>query len=168
MSDTVTGRWHPDPPPPGSSPLVVAVSPGQPSTVPVAAADLAAALGTGLVCVWSDPSRVVTGHRADGTPVTEPVDPDTQDPDADRVAELEAQIAAAVAPRGVSWRLVIAAGDPARALAAAGEAVGARFIVVGSRPAGVTGWMHEVIGGSVAGRLSHTQPRPVLIVPTHR
>ena len=39
------------------------------------------------------------------------------------------------------------------------------MIVVGSRRAGLGGWMNHLVGGSTAGRLAHTQPIPVTIVP---
>ena len=41
------------------------------------------------------------------------------------------------------------------------------MIALGTRRAGLGGWMNHLVGGSTAGRLAHTQPVPVTIVPQH-
>lgn len=39
------------------------------------------------------------------------------------------------------------------------------MIVVGTRPAGFRGTVHEFLSGSVAAQLAHHQRRPVVVVP---
>ena len=45
------------------------------------------------------------------------------------------------------------------------DEVGAAMIVVGSRRPGLRSWATNVVGGTVAGRLIHNQPRPVVVLP---
>lgn len=66
---------------------------------------------------------------------------------------------------GVGLICVYTVGETARALAAVAAQHDARLVAVGPRRPGLVGWMDEAVGGSVAGRLAHTQHRPVLIVP---
>lgn len=150
-------------------PVVVGVQPDQPPTVVEQAVGFARALGTGLVCVWVDPSQVVVTVEDDGTWDTTPVDPDRDDGVDGSPAEaaLFAHVRDQLAGAGVPWRFEYAAGETARGLHAAAESHDAPMIVVGTRRPGFGGWMTEVVGGSVAGRLAHTQRRPVLVVPVH-
>jgi nucleotide-binding universal stress UspA family protein len=151
--------------PPGR-PVLVGVVPRQPSGVVREAAALAQDLGVGLVCVWVDGSRVYLGEAPDGTVFTTPLDPD-QDDDRREAAEeemrthLEQSLAGAVVP----WVFVYTVGEVSHGLAGAARELDARLIVVGARSAGLGGWMGQLIGGSVAGRLAHTQQRPVVVVP---
>ena len=99
--------------------------------------------------------------------MTTPLDPDHAD-DADDVAadtELAADVAAHLGEYAGAWRFVYTVGEATHALAAAGREHDAWMIAVGSRRAGLGGWMNHLIGGSTAGRLAHTQPIPVTIVP---
>ena len=163
MSTAHARPWH------GSAPaqvVVVGIHPEQDLRVLAAASDLAQRLGTGLVGVWVDPSRVVVGHEPDGSLDLTPLDPDGDDvlgqvPAAD---DLEARLAQHVPPT-VPWRFVYTAGEVAPALAAVAGEYDGELVVVGSRRPGLAGWMNEAIGGSVAGRLAHTQPLPVVVVP---
>jgi len=150
-------------------PVVVGVQPGQDPAVVRQAAGFARTLGTGLVCVWVDPSQVVVTLEADGTWDTTPMDPDRDDePDGSPAeAALFARLDDLLAGGDVPWRFEYAAGETARGLHAAAEAHDAPLIAVGTRRPGFGGWMTEVVGGSVAGRLAHTQDRPVLVIPVH-
>ncbi|MFC7876434.1 universal stress protein [Isoptericola sp. NPDC057391] len=130
---------------------------GRPS-VPRRAADLAAALGTELVCVAVDEASV---REPSGGVV--PVDPDAG-PAADD-GDLSAAVAAALAGSPVRWRLERTAGDPAAELARLAAAYDAVLVVVGARRPGVRGWATHLVGGTVAGRLVHDQPRPVVVLP---
>jgi nucleotide-binding universal stress UspA family protein len=166
MSRTRPRPWSGPPP---VRPVVVGVQPDQAPTVVEQAAAFARALGTGLVCVWVDPSQVVVTLEADGTWDTTPLDPDRDD-DLDgspTEAALYDHVAGLLADAGISWRFEYAAGETARGLRAAASAHDAPLIVVGTRRPGFGGWMTEVVGGSVAGRLAHLQGRPVLVVPVH-
>ncbi|MGY4642298.1 universal stress protein [Cellulomonas sp. URHB0016] len=152
-------------------PVVVGVHPDQDRTVVVQAAGIARALGTGLVCVWVDPSQVTVGREPDGTLDTTPMDPDRDDDVDDDLdgspaeALLFAHVSALLVHAGISWRFEYVTGETARGLHAAAEAHDAPLIAVGTRRPGLGGWMAEVVGGSVAGHLAHTQDRPVLVVP---
>jgi nucleotide-binding universal stress UspA family protein len=127
-------------------PLLVGVHPGQHPDIVQRAAGFAHALGTTIVCVWVD------------------VGPVPDDGSAER--RLTGELDGALRPTGVRWSLVVAGdGDVARQLDEAAVRHDAAIIVVGAHRAGADGWRNEALGGSVAGRLSHLQHRPVVVLP---
>jgi nucleotide-binding universal stress UspA family protein len=63
---------------------------------------------------------------------------------------------------GVEHELVEELGDPSSRLIAVAESKGADLIVIGRRGAGIA---ERVMLGSVADRLCHQSPVPVLVVP---
>lgn len=129
---------------------------------------MAGAMDAGLRCLWVDSTQIIFDTGADGSILTTPLDPDQLGADA---AVLEPDlldlVAAAMAGSPVTWRLDHASGDVATALAKAAHQWQAAMVVVGTRRPGFAGWMNEVVGGSIAARLAHTQERPVLLVPVH-
>jgi nucleotide-binding universal stress UspA family protein len=151
-------------------PVVLGVEPGEDPAVVRGAAQLALDLGTGLVCAWVDESHVVAATEADGTLDVVPVDADHDEDldDAPPEGDLLDHLAALLTD--VPWRLVYVVGDTTRGLAAVAQEYDARLVAVGTRRPGLTGWMHEVVGGSIGGRLAHTQARPVVLLPhgSHR
>ncbi|WP_372593480.1 universal stress protein [Actinotalea sp.] len=167
MTRSAPHRWHGDPVH-GSRSVVVGVMPGQTGRVVRVAARLATGLGSALVCVWIDSSRTATGVEPDGTVLTTPLDPDRVD-DGDEVpgeVELTEALDVQLGSHPGPWRFEYAVGDVAAGLAAAAVEHDAWMIVVGARRPGLAGWMNQMVGGSLAGHLSHTQPVPVVIVPT--
>lgn len=147
-----------------SGPVVVGVVPGQRAQVLDAAAELAAAAGLDLSCVFVD----VTSYRVDGPAGQRlaPIDPDGVDDTGGLLPKaLEKVIAAALRGKGVAWSLEWLAGDPARVLARHAKAVGASLIVVGAREQKPSSAIKELAGGSVARHLAHLQDRPVMVVP---
>ncbi|WP_223693186.1 universal stress protein [Leifsonia poae] len=150
----------------GHGGVLVAVVAGQPVTVLEQAARLADDLDVPLVCANVDPNRYLVSSYVDGTVVALPYDPDlpeTEDEPFD--SELEAHIRAVLAPLGLRFSLEQLAGDPSWALARLAEELDARYIVVGTREAGVRGSLREFFNGSVAVHLAHRQHRPVIVVP---
>lgn len=162
--------------------LVVGVVAGQPDSVAMQAAALAARLGARLVCATVDVGRYVVEERPDGGIRSAPLDPDLVEPEpepepsrdetgaaadpVDRMdPKLEARLHALLDPTGVRWETRALAGDPARALARVAETLDAMMIVVGTRRAGLGGTLREAFGGSVAVHLAHRQHRPVVVVP---
>lgn len=140
-----------------TGPVLVGVPHDHHPSVPRRAADLAAALGTDLVCVAVDESSV---REPSGAVV--PVDPDADSPVDD---DLRDAVAAALADSPVPWRLERTAGDPASELARLAAEHGAALVVVGARRPGMRGWATHLVGGTVAGHLVHDQPRPVVVLP---
>ena len=63
---------------------------------------------------------------------------------------------------GVQYETVEEIGDPARVLIDYCESVGASMLVVGKRGAG---FIERLVLGSVANRLAHDAPCPVMLVP---
>lgn len=166
MSRSRPHHWHGGEAPSGR-PVVVGVVPGQPPWVVQQAAELALATGGGLVCAWVDGSRVLVGEEPDGTITTTPLDPD-QDDDGRRLAaekEMNRHLKHDLVVVDVPWLFVYTVGEAARGLTAVADEHDARVIAVGPRRPGIGGWMNQVVGGSVAGRLAHTQHRPVMIIP---
>ncbi|KRC42075.1 universal stress protein [Oerskovia sp. Root22] len=127
-------------------PLLVGVHPGQHPDIVQRAAGFAHALGTSLVCVWVD------------------VGPVADDGSGER--RLTTELDRALRGTGVAWSLVVAGdGDVARKLDEAAVTHDAAIVVVGAHRSGADGWRNEALGGSVAGRLSHLQHRPVVVLP---
>ncbi|UFU06003.1 universal stress protein [Ruania halotolerans] len=152
---------------PAERPIVVGVEPGQDPRVLHRAGEVAGIYGTGVVATWVDPTHVLVTSELSGVPALAPVDPDATN--GDDITTLDEQVHALVrgelTPSGVPWRFVRGSGEVARGLAEAAREYRAPMIVVGARRPGFSGWMNEVIGGSVAGHLVHTQEVPVLVVP---
>ncbi len=147
-------------------PVVVGVEPSQPDRVVEEAAGLARSLGTGLVCVWVDPAHLVAEREPDGSLDLVPVDSDRDDEDEEPPDDaIVARLGRCLEASGVPWRFVHTTGEAARGLTAAADEHDARMIVVGTHRPGLAHWMNQLISGSVAGRLAHTQRRPVLLVP---
>ena len=147
-----------------SGPVVVGVVPGQSAQVLDAAADLAAAAGLDLSCVFVD----VTAYRVDGPAGRRlaPIDPDGVDDTAGLQPEsLEKILAAVLRGKGVTWSMEWLSGEPAHALAQHAKAIGASLIVVGARERKPGSAIKEFAGGSVARHLVHLQDRPVVVVP---
>ncbi|MCK9793905.1 universal stress protein [Isoptericola sp. 4D.3] len=143
-----------------TGPVLVGVPHDRRPGVPRQAADLAVALGADLLCVAVDEAAL---REASGA--VAPVDPDGDAPPGDGLREA---VAAALSGSPVRWRLERTAGDPAAELARLAAAHDAVLIVVGARRPGVLGWATHLVGGTVAGRLVHSQPRPVVVLPDAR
>lgn len=150
----------------GSGGILVAVVPGQPVAVLDHAARLAGDLDVPLVCANVDPNRYLVSSYVDGTVVALPYDPDLPEVEEETFdPELEARIRETLAGRGVPFSLRQLAGDPAWALTRLADELDARYIVVGTREAGIRGSLREFFNGSVAVHLAHRQHRPVIVVP---
>jgi nucleotide-binding universal stress UspA family protein len=151
---------------PGPAPVLVGIAPGQHPEVARAAAALAAALGTELVVAWADPARYVVREHADGSVVSDAIDPDAGDrPRTPEGNEALDPLRAVLDAGGAPWTFRSLAGEPARALARLAATIGARMIVVGSREPGLVPRLAEFFTGSVAVQLTHRQRIPVLVVP---
>lgn len=150
----------------GRGGVLVAVVAGQPVAVLEQAARLAGDLGVPLVCATVDPNRYLVSNYVDGTVVALPYDPDLPEAAEEEFdAELEERVRAVLEGRGVPFGFRQLAGDPAWALTRLADEVDARYIVVGTREAGLRGSLREFFNGSVAVHLAHRQHRPVIVVP---
>ena len=150
----------------GSGGILVAVVPGQPVAVLDQAARLADDLDVPLVCANVDPNRYLVSSYVDGTVVALPYDPDLPDVEEQTFdPELEASIRDTMAGRRIPYTLKQLAGDPSWALARLADELDVRYIVVGTREAGLRGSLREFFNGSVAAHLTHRQHRPVVVVP---
>lgn len=149
-------------------PVLAAVHPGQNPTVIHRAAELAASLGSDLVCAYVDVTSYLLREALDGTVESRPIDPDTVDDDADEVAErLRFRLEHELTPYGVAWSYTTLAGEPARALGRFADKINAALIVVGTREHGIGARLEELLSGSIAVHLTHRQHRPVVVVPLH-
>lgn len=116
------------------------------------AAGLALALGVEVVAVHA------LGLLAHLGTATVPA----QDHRAEVLARLEGEWTAPLRSAGVQYRSALLDGNPVTALLAAGEAEGARMVVVGSRG---TGGFPGLQLGSTSHQLAQHAPLPVVIVP---
>jgi nucleotide-binding universal stress UspA family protein len=146
--------------------ILVAVVPGQPVTVLEQAIKLADDLDVPLVCANVDPNRYLVSSYVDGTVVALPYDPDLPEVEDETFdPELAERIREVLDGTGVPYQLQQLAGDPSWALTKLADDVDARYIVVGTREAGLRGSIREFFNGSVAVHLAHRQHRPVIVVP---
>ncbi|SDR82936.1 Universal stress protein family protein [Paraoerskovia marina] len=153
----------PAPGSPGDGPVVVGVHPGLSEDVARRAGQLAARLGVDLVAVWVDPAQALV-HEGGRTEVV-PIDPDGAADTASAVASLRQELSDELTPLAVPWTLETTAGDVADRLAAVAERLDATLIVVGTHRAGLGRWAETVVGHALGGRLSHSQHRPVVVLP---
>lgn len=131
--------------------------------LPRRAAGLVQSLGGSLVelvCVWVDEASVGSG----GFSVS--VDPDIVMADDAYGADPLHALERSMRDVGLPWSTVRAAGDPARELARVAGEVGAAMIILGAPRPGLRGWATRLVAGTVAGRLVHDQPRPVVVLPS--
>ncbi|WP_029145268.1 universal stress protein [Microbacterium luticocti] len=146
--------------------ILVGVQPGLPDAVLREAARLARDLRCDLVCAHVDLERYTVGEHLDGSVLSRSIDPDLPD---EREGAFDPALAAHIdevlAGSDIGWTGRELAGDPGLALGRLAESVNARYIVVGTRRAGVRETLREFFQGSVAGHLAHRQHRPVLVVP---
>ncbi len=165
MTRSEAHAWHGEPHP-GSRAVVVGVVPGQSGRVVRVAARLAVGLQAALVCVWVDGSRQATTPAPDGgSPAADadlPEDASVVAGEVELAEALDVQLAVHPGP----WRFEYGVGDIAGGLTAAAIEHDAWLIVLGARRPGLAGWMNQMVGGSLAGHLAHTQPVPVTVVPT--
>jgi nucleotide-binding universal stress UspA family protein len=147
-----------------AGPIVVGVTPDQPSVVLEAAVRFARAFDAELVLVHVDASRMITGFDPDGALLTTPIDPDGDGGEPVLPVGLEAELADRLAGAGVRWSVVAVAGEPADALMHEADRVQAELIVLGTRDRRWQG-VREFFAGSLAARLAHRQARPVVVVP---
>lgn len=127
------------------------------------AASLVQSLGGSLielVCVWVDETAV-----SDSRGFTVSVDPDIAVSSDAYGADVLAGLNRAMADVGLPWSALRGAGDPAAELGRVADEVEAAMIVVGARRSGLRGWTNNLVSGTVAGRLIHNQPRPVVVLP---
>lgn len=170
MTDSTT----PTPPSHWPSPgpervVVVGVDADQAPHIVRETARIAAMMSAGLVCAWVDSTQVIYGASLDGTRLITPLDPDQTAGASEALHERVHQfLAEQLADSQVPWRLESTVGDIASGLTEIADACDADAIAVGGRRPGFAGWMNEVIGGSIAGHLVHTQHRPVLVIPGAR
>lgn len=149
--------------------IVVGVDVDQRPCVVLEAAGVAVRMGAGLVCAWVDSTQVVYGASLDGTRLITPLDPDLGTGSSEVLKEqVHRQVADTLAGVDVPWRLEQTVGDIASGLTEVAQDWDALMIAIGGRRPGFTGWMNEVIGGSIAGHLVHTQHRPVLVIPGNK
>lgn len=147
-------------------PVVVGVSPRQPESVLLAAADFAVRLNAELVCAWADAERYRVEDNPDGSAVSLPFDPDLPELGEEEFDPgLAEQIEKTLSALSLRWSVRALAGEPAHALARLAETLDAQLIVVGTRNATLRAEVKEFFAGSIAVHLVHRQHRPVLVVP---
>ena len=151
--------------------VVAGVSRPVQAWVALTAARLAVDLGAPLLLVHADEDRVLIGRGPDGAALSAEVDPDTWAPGDDAAGlldlppDLRTALDELLGPGTAGWSARVELGEPSHVLTHAATEHGARLLVVGARRSGPAGWMDRLVGGSIAGRLVHTQRVPVVVVP---
>ncbi len=144
--------------------VIVGVIPDQPARVLREAARYAKLFGAPLLVTHVDVTRFITYEDPDGYVHSAPLDLDIASGESmlTVVREAAEQV---LAESGIEWSLHQLVGDPALAIKHLAEQSDARLIVVGTRKRGIGESIREFFTGSVAARLAHRQPRPILVVP---
>lgn len=144
--------------------VIVGVIPDQSTRVLAEGARYAKLLGAPLLVVHVDVTRFVTYEDPDGYVHSAPIDINIAagEGDLDRVKSVAASF---LAGHDVRWSVQQLVGDPAMAIKHLAEQVDAKLLVVGTRKRGLGESIREFFTGSVAARLAHRQPRPILVVP---
>lgn len=146
--------------------VIVGAIVDQPPRVLTEAARYAALLKAPLIVAYVDVGRFVTYEDPDGYVHAAPIDLDIVGESQFRVVREAA--ASALAGSEVSWSARQLVGDPAMAIKHLAEQSHAQLIVVGTRRRGIGETLREFFTGSVAARLAHRQPRPVMVVPLEK
>ena len=144
--------------------VIAGVIPDQSPRVLREAARYAKLMGAPLVVTHVDVTRFVTYEDPDGYVHSAPIDLDLATGEA-QLTVIQDAAREALGGSGVEWTVRQLVGDPALALKHLAEQSDARLIVVGTRKRGIGESIREFFTGSVAARLAHRQPRPVLVVP---
>ena len=145
-------------------PVIVGIVPGQPARVLREASHYARLHGASLLVAHVDVTRFVSYEDPDGYVHTAPINLDAIPGEA-LEAQLRDEASRSLSGVDVAWQLEMLAGDPALAMKDLAERTDARLIVVGTRKRGIGDSIREFFTGSVAARLAHRQPRPILVVP---
>ncbi|ALE05446.1 hypothetical protein AL755_08095 [Arthrobacter sp. ERGS1:01] len=147
-------------------PVIVGVSPGQPSHVVAQAAHFAARFGSELVCAFVNQGRVAVSEGPDGSVASASLDPDFTDDGEDQFdPRLAAGLEQVLDGMGVSWRTLVLAGEVSAALGRLADRLDASMIVVGTHERSVGGNLQEFFNRSVATHLAHRQNRPIVVIP---
>ncbi len=146
--------------------VLVGVTHSQPESVVRQAGKLARLVDASLVCVHVDTTVLATSLYPDGGLGSVPAQTGFDEvPSFDReLAERIESVLSEHPPARIEY--VELTGSPAEALAEIATASQARYIVVGARKPGLSSTIGEFFNGSVAARLAHIQPAPVLVVPS--
>lgn len=144
--------------------VLVGVVPRQSPRVLKEAARYAKLLGAPLLVVHVDVTRFVTYEDPDGYVHSAPIDLDVAS-GTDALARVREEASAILDGTGITWSVRQLVGDPALAMKHLGVQVDAKLLVVGTRKRGIGESIREFFTGSVAARLAHRQPRPILVVP---
>lgn len=160
--DTTTDAGAATPAP--SHAVIVGAIPNQPARVLKEGARYAKLFGVPLIVAHVDVTRFVTYEDPDGYVHSAPIDLDIASGEA-QLAQVRQMAEEQLAGSGVEWSVQQQVGDPAMALKHLAEQTDARLIVVGTRRRGLGESIREFFTGSVAARLAHRQPRPILVVP---
>lgn len=147
-----------------SGAVIVGVVPDQSTRVLAEGARYAKLLGAPMLVVHVDVTRFVTYEDPDGYVHSAPIDMNIAAGEGE-LEKVKATAAAFLEGHDVSWSVQQLVGDPAMAIKHLAEQVDAKLLVVGTRKRGIGESIREFFTGSVATRLAHRQPRPILVVP---
>lgn len=163
MAEDTTRNAGATTPPPARA-VIVGVIPDQSPRVLREGARYAKLFGAPLIVTHVDVTRFVTYEDPDGYVHSAAVDIDVAAGEAqlERVTEMADEH---LAGSGIQWSVRQLVGDPAMAIKHLAEQSDARLIVIGTRRRGIGESIREFFTGSVAARLAHRQPRPILVVP---
>jgi len=147
--------------------VIVGVIPDQPTRVLKEAGRYAKLFGAPLIVAHVDVTRFITYEDPDGYVNSAPIDIDIATGEAQLrlVTDIAASVLGESGAAGLTWSVIQRVGDPALAIKQLAEESQARLIVVGTRRRGFGESVREFFTGSVAARLAHRQPRPILVVP---
>ncbi|MFV0375548.1 universal stress protein [Microbacterium sp.] len=144
--------------------VIVGAIPEQSPRVLKEAARYAGLLGVPLIVAHVDVTRFVTYEDPDGYVHSAPIDIDVSSGEA-QLAQVQRESEELLVGTDLDWSVRQLVGDPAMAIKHLAEKSDAKLLVIGTRKRGLGESIREFFTGSVAARLAHRQPRPILVVP---
>ena len=130
-----------------------------------AAADLAATLGTHLICAFVDPASYLTEWEPAGLRASASLDPAVNSETDFPSSHVRDVLQALLGPPGEEWTFRVLNGAVAQALDRLAASTDASLLIVGGQRPGQLAAVERMLEGSVGMNLAGLQRKPVLVIP---
>ena len=130
-----------------------------------AAADLAAALGTHLICAFVDPASYLTEWEPADLRESASLDPAVNNETDFPSGQVRDVLQAILGPPGEEWSFRVLNGAVALALGRLAASTDATLLIVGGQRPGRLAAVERLLEGSVGVNLAGLQRKPVLVIP---
>ena len=147
------------------APVVLGV-PWQPSERLVrTGADLAAMMGTHLICAFVDPASYLTEWEPTNSRTGVSLDPETNRESDFPASEVLQRLQDILGPPRADWSFRVLNGDVPYALSRLAESTDASMLIVGGPRPGRLAGVARLLEESISASLIRSQSRPVVVLP---